>query len=66
MTTQPPVDLDAILAEVRARVRKKRESGATDRSDHHYDYHQKALNFRVVGSSREVGIARLPHRWEVE
>ena len=28
MTTQPPVDLDAILAEVRARVRKKRESGA--------------------------------------
>jgi hypothetical protein len=27
MTTQPPVDLDAILAEVRARVRKKRESG---------------------------------------
>ena len=28
MTTQPPVDLDAILAEVRARVRQKRESGA--------------------------------------
>src|SRR5688572_15703125 len=27
MTTQPPVDLDAILAEVRARVRRKRESG---------------------------------------
>jgi len=39
---------------------------ATDRSDRHYDYHQKALNFRVVGSSREVGIARLPHRWEFE
>jgi len=37
MTEQPPVDLDAILAEVRARVRKKRESGATDRSDRHYD-----------------------------
>ncbi len=39
---------------------------ATDRSDRHYDYHQKALNFRVVGSSREVGTARLPHRWEFE
>jgi len=39
---------------------------ATDRSDRHYDYHQKALNFRVVGSSHEVGIARLPHRWEFE
>ena len=39
---------------------------ATDRSDRHYDYHQKALNFRVVGSSREVGIARLPHRWEFD
>jgi ABC-type polysaccharide/polyol phosphate transport system ATPase subunit len=39
---------------------------ATDRSDRHYDYRQKALNFRVVGSSREVGIARLPHRWEFE
>ena len=39
---------------------------ATDRSDRHYDYHQKALNFRVVGSSREVGVARLPHRWEFE
>ena len=39
---------------------------ATDRSDRHYDYHQKALNFRVVGSSREVGITRLPHRWEFE
>src|SRR6266540_2173447 len=32
---------------------------ATDRSDRHYDYHQKALNFRVVGSSREAGMARL-------
>jgi ABC-type polysaccharide/polyol phosphate transport system ATPase subunit len=39
---------------------------ATDRSDRHYDYHQKALNFRVVGASREVGIARLPHHWEFE
>ena len=39
---------------------------ATDRSDRHYDYHQKALNFRVVGSSREVGVARLSHRWEFE
>jgi len=39
---------------------------ATDRSDRHYDYHQKALNFRVVGSSREAGTARLPHRWEFE
>ena len=39
---------------------------ATDRSDRHYDYHQKALNFRVVGSSREVGVARLPHRWEFD
>jgi len=39
---------------------------ATDRSDRHYDYHQKALNFRIVGSSREVGLARLPHRWEFE
>jgi ABC-type polysaccharide/polyol phosphate transport system ATPase subunit len=39
---------------------------ATDRSDRHYDYHQKAVNFRVVGSSREVGIVRLPHRWEFD
>lgn len=39
---------------------------ATDRSDRHYDYHQKALNFRVVGTSREAGFARLPHRWEFE
>ncbi len=39
---------------------------ATDRSDRHYDYHQKALNFRVVGSSREAGMARLAHRWEFE
>jgi len=39
---------------------------ATDRSDRHYDYRQKALNFRVVGTSREAGFARLPHRWEFE
>ncbi len=39
---------------------------ATDRADRHYDYHRKALNFRVVGSSREAGAARLPHRWEFE
>jgi ABC-type polysaccharide/polyol phosphate transport system ATPase subunit len=39
---------------------------ATDRADRHYDYRQKALNFRVVGTSREAGFARLPHRWEFE
>ncbi len=41
--------------------------GITDREDRYYDYHQKGLNFRVIGdSTREMGIARIPHRWECE
>ena len=38
--------------------------GIIDPQDRYYDYHQKGLQFRVIGSSREVGVARLPHRWE--
>ncbi|HKW77515.1 MAG TPA: ABC transporter ATP-binding protein [Candidatus Limnocylindria bacterium] len=40
--------------------------GIIDPQDRYYDYHEKGLSFRVVGSSREVGLARLPHRWEFE
>jgi lipopolysaccharide transport system ATP-binding protein len=36
----------------------------TDPQDRHYDYHQKGLSFRVIGGSREAGVARLRHRWE--
>ena len=38
--------------------------GIIDPQDRYYDYHQKGLQFRVIGQSREVGVARLPHRWE--
>ena len=38
--------------------------GIIDPQDRYYDYHQKGLQFRVIGRSREVGVARLPHRWE--
>ena len=38
--------------------------GIIDPQDRYYDYHQKGLQFRVIGTSREVGVARLPHRWE--
>src|SRR5437899_3584419 len=40
--------------------------GIIDPQDRYYDYLEKGLNFRVIGGSREVGIARLPHRWEFE
>jgi hypothetical protein len=29
-----------------------------------YDYHRKLYTFRVKSKTREVGIARLAHRWE--
>jgi len=38
--------------------------GIIDPQDRYYDYLQKGLQFRVIGHSREVGVARLPHRWE--
>jgi ABC-type polysaccharide/polyol phosphate transport system ATPase subunit len=38
--------------------------GIIDLQDRVYDYHQKGLQFRVIGTTREVGVARLPHRWE--
>jgi ABC-type polysaccharide/polyol phosphate transport system ATPase subunit len=38
--------------------------GIIDPEDRYYDYHQKRLQFRVIGNSREVGVVRLPHRWE--
>jgi ABC-type polysaccharide/polyol phosphate transport system ATPase subunit len=40
--------------------------GIIDPQDRYYDYHEKGLSFRVVGSSREVGLVRLPHRWEFD
>ena len=40
--------------------------GIIDPQDRYYDYHEKGLSFRVIGGSREVGIARLRHRWEFE
>ncbi len=40
--------------------------GIIDPQDRYYDYHEKGISFRVIGSSREVGIARLDHRWELE
>jgi ABC-type polysaccharide/polyol phosphate transport system ATPase subunit len=40
--------------------------GIIDTQDRVYDYHQKGLQFRVIGTSREVGVARLPHRWEFD
>ena len=38
--------------------------GIIDPQDGYYDYLQKGLQFRVIGHSREVAVARLPHRWE--
>jgi ABC-type polysaccharide/polyol phosphate transport system ATPase subunit len=38
--------------------------GIIDPQDRYYDYQQKGLQFRVIGHSREVGVARLPHRWK--
>ena len=38
--------------------------GITDAQDRVYDYHAKGLSFRVIGTSRELGIARPKHRWE--
>ena len=40
--------------------------GIIDPQDRYYDYHEKGLSFRVIGGSREVGIARLRHRWEFD
>lgn len=40
--------------------------GIIDPQDRYYDYHEKGLSFRVVGGSREVGVARLRHRWEFD
>ena len=39
-------------------------AAATDPQDRAYDYHQKGVQFRVIGTSREIGVARLGHRWE--
>ena len=38
--------------------------GIIDPQDRYYDYLQKGLTLRVIGGSREVGLARLRHRWE--
>ena len=38
--------------------------GIIDPQDRYYDYLQKGLSLRVIGGSREVGLARLRHRWE--
>jgi lipopolysaccharide transport system ATP-binding protein len=38
--------------------------GITDPQDRVYDYPAKGLSFRVIGTSRELGIARPRHRWE--
>ena len=40
--------------------------GIIDPQDRYYDYHEKGLSFRVIGSGREAGVARLEHRWELE
>ncbi len=40
--------------------------GIIDPQDRYYDYLQKGLSVRVIGRSREVGIARLRHRWEFD
>ncbi len=40
--------------------------GIIDPQDRYYDYMEKGLSFRVIGSTREVGVTRLPHRWEFE
>ena len=38
--------------------------GIIDPQDRYYDYLQKGLQFRVIGHSREVGVARLTHHWD--
>ncbi|MDE3113700.1 MAG: ABC transporter ATP-binding protein [Chloroflexota bacterium] len=40
--------------------------GIIDPQDRYYDYLQKGLALRVIGRSREVGLARLRHRWEFD
>jgi homopolymeric O-antigen transport system ATP-binding protein len=40
--------------------------GIIDPQDRYYDYLQKGLSFRVIGGTREVGLARLRHRWEFD
>jgi len=40
--------------------------GIIDPQDRYYDYHEKGLSFRVISSTREIGVARLRHRWEFE
>jgi len=40
--------------------------GIIDPQDRHYDYHEKGLSLRVIGTSREVGLTRLRHRWEFD
>jgi ABC-type polysaccharide/polyol phosphate transport system ATPase subunit len=41
--------------------------GITDPEDRYYDYLEKGLTFRVIaGPGREMGMARIPHRWECE
>ena len=40
--------------------------GIIDPQDRYYDYHEKGLSLRVIGTSREVGLTRLRHRWEFE
>jgi len=41
--------------------------GITDPQDRYYDYLEKGITFRVIaGPGREMGLARIPHRWECE
>ena len=40
--------------------------GIIDPQDRYYDYMEKGLNFRVIGSTREVGFVRLSHHWEFQ
>ncbi len=40
--------------------------GIIDPQDRYYDYHEKGLSLRVIGTSREVGVTRLRHRWEFD
>lgn len=41
--------------------------GITDPQDRYYDYLEKGITFRVIaGPGRELGMARIPHRWECE
>lgn len=38
----------------------------TEQDDFNCDYWQNALSFRIVSDSREVGVASLPHSWEIK